>query len=259
MYKVFSLIFLFVFGGVAARAPKTNVQSSHIRHISLPLKQGNNGVDVDLCPTCVNTFDDLIYFVLDGIIELGIINTCDDICSYVTQKSGSPVLEAICSIGCDIVGVNEFIKLATEVDLDPIYFCESLKFCPINDNGDAKFISFIISPPHAQAYSAFIFDLTFESVNGTGTSQLLFNIQTIDAIKISSFFLIEAKKTGKYAERFSIDTTPDPDCESAVDPCEEWFPGVYNVTVMICNGECGSHHPHSQLYDMVKGSFQIDK
>ena len=128
MYTVFSLVFLFVFGGVAAHIGRANVQSSHIRRLSLPLEQRENGLD--LCPTCVNTFDDLIYFVLDGTIEVGIFTACDDLCNYVTQKSGSPVLEAICAIGCDIVGVNEFIKLATDVDLDPIYFCESLKFCP---------------------------------------------------------------------------------------------------------------------------------
>lgn len=43
-----------------------------------------------------------------------------------------------------------------------------------------------------------------------------------------------------------------------VDPCEEWLSGMYNVTVMICNGECNSHHPHSQVYDTIKNSFQID-
>jgi hypothetical protein len=134
MYTVFSLILLFVFGGVAAHIGRANVQSSHIQRTSFPLEQRKNGLD--LCPTCVNTFDDLIYFVIDGTIEVGIFTSCDDLCTYVTQKSGSPVLEAICSIGCDIVGVNEFIKLATEVDLDPIYFCESLNFCPSKNDFD---------------------------------------------------------------------------------------------------------------------------
>ena len=73
----------------------------------------------------------------------------------------------------------------------------------------------LFPPPHAQAYTTFIIDLTYESVNGTGTSQLLVNIQTVDAIKISPFFLIEAKKPGRYADRLNIDTTPDPDCASA--------------------------------------------
>ncbi|CAF4863492.1 unnamed protein product [Rotaria sp. Silwood1] len=256
MYKIIALIVLVVFGGVTAHTGKINTQSSHIRRVSLPLKQGNNGID--WCPECVDTFSNLIYFVLDGIIEEGIINTCDDICDYVTEKSGSPILTIICSVGCDIIGINEFIKLAKEVDLDPIYFCESLKLCPINDNGDAKFKSFVILPPHGPVYSTFIIDFVYESINGTGTGQLVINIQTVDGIELSTTFLIEALKPGRYAERIAVDASPDPDCDPSTEQCEEWFPGVYNVTVMICNGECGSHHPHSQLYDMVNGSFRID-
>ncbi|CAF1177860.1 unnamed protein product [Adineta ricciae] len=212
----------------------------------------------DLCSTCVNTFDALIYFVIQGIMDLGIITTCDDLCSYVTKKSESPYLEAICSIACDVVGINEFIRIATKVDLDPIYFCELLTLCPVNDHGDAKIQAFVISPPHATASTKFVFDLTFQSMNGTGTGQLLYTIHPVDDLRISSFLLIEEKKPGLYAERFTVDTTPDPDCVSDITPCELWMPGVYNITVMICNGECNSHHPHSQTYDTVKSSFQID-
>ncbi|CAF3491669.1 unnamed protein product [Rotaria socialis] len=257
MYKGIALLILVIFGGTATHTHKTHVQTSHIRHFSLSLKQENNAND--LCRDCVDTFDTLIYLILDGIFELSIINTCDDICNYVTEKSGSPILYAICAVGCDAVGVNEFIKIAKEVDLDPIYFCESLKVCPINDNGDAKFKSFAILPSHAQAYSTFIIDFAYESVNGTGTGQLVINIQTIDDIEISTTFLIESLKPGRYAERITIDTSPDPTCDPGTAQCEQWYPGVYNVTVMICNGECGSHHPNSQLYDMVNGSFRIDK
>ncbi|CAF3239149.1 unnamed protein product, partial [Rotaria sp. Silwood2] len=65
-------------------------------------------------------------------------------------------------------------------------------------------------------------------------------------------------KPGRYAERITVDASPDPTCDPGTEECEQWYPGVYNVTVMVCNGECGSHHPHSQIYDMVKGSFRID-
>ncbi|CAF1184847.1 unnamed protein product [Rotaria sp. Silwood1] len=226
------------------------------RRFSSPSKQENNAND--FCRDCVDTFDTLIYLILDGIIEVGIINTCDDVCDYVTAKSGSPVLYAICAVDCDALGINEFIKIAKEVDLDPIYFCESLKICPINDNGDAKFKSFSILPSHAPVYSTFVIDFTYESVNGTGSGQLLVNIQTIDYVEILSTFLIESLKPGRYAERITVDASPDPTCDPSIEECEQWYPGVYNVTIMIYNGECGSHHPHSQVYDMVKGSFRID-
>jgi hypothetical protein len=43
----------------------------------------------------------------------------------------------------------------------------------------------------------------------------------------------------------------------SLEPCEEWLPGTYNVTVQLCNGECGSKHPHSAIYDTKRGSFQL--
>lgn len=128
MYKVLRWCFLFFFGAVAAHTHKDSLSSNHIKRLTPSLKQNNNGID--WCPECVDTFDDLIYFVIDGIIELGIATTCNDLCDYVTQKSTDPYLPIICSIGCDIVGINEFIKIATDVDLDPIYFCELLTLCP---------------------------------------------------------------------------------------------------------------------------------
>ena len=91
----------------------------------------------------------------------------------------------------------------------------------VNDHGDAKFLVFDIYPPHAEASTTFLLDLTYKTVNGTGTGQLLVNIETIDAIKIAPFFLIEEKQPGTYAQRISIDTTPDPDCESAT--CKALF------------------------------------
>lgn len=132
MRKVLGLILAFVLATVAAKLDRHHAVSKQIHRLSSSSKQNMNGID--LCSTCVSTFDDLIYFIIDGTIEVGIINSCNDICDYVTQKSTNPYLPAICSIGCDIVGVNEFIKLATEVDLDPIYFCDSLNICPSQSN-----------------------------------------------------------------------------------------------------------------------------
>ena len=130
MYKSLVFIVLFALTYASTETRKTTVVSKHIKHITTPPKQQNKAVD--WCPTCVDTFDELIYFIIDGTIEVGIFTACNDLCDYVTQKSTNPYVPIICSIGCDIIGVNEFIKLATEVDLDPIYFCESLNLCPGN-------------------------------------------------------------------------------------------------------------------------------
>lgn len=41
--------------------------------------------------------------------------------------------------------------------------------------------------------------------------------------------------------------------------CDDFPVGTYNVTAQLCNGECGSHHPHSSIYAVGKGSFTVTK
>lgn len=41
--------------------------------------------------------------------------------------------------------------------------------------------------------------------------------------------------------------------------CDDFPVGTYNVTASLCNGECGSHHPHSSIYAVGKGSFTVTK
>ena len=36
-----------------------------------------------------------------------------------------------------------------------------------------------------------------------------------------------------------------------------WLEGTYNVTILMCNGECGSKHPHSAIYDVARGNFTL--
>ena len=58
--------------------------------------------------------------------------------------------------------------------------------------------------------------MALKTVNGTGTGELVLIIHTVDKIPLSAQFLYEAKKPGTYTERFSIDTTPDPECDPSV-------------------------------------------
>jgi hypothetical protein len=36
-----------------------------------------------------------------------------------------------------------------------------------------------------------------------------------------------------------------------------WLEGTYNVTVMLCNEQCGAHHPHTSVYDIGHGNFTL--
>ena len=83
----------------------------------------------------------------------------------------------------------------------------------VNDNGDCKFKSFAIVPARAKMESTITIDMELVSVNGTGTGEIVLMIQTVDKIPLSGTFLFESKKPGYYGQRFTVDTTPDPDCD----------------------------------------------
>ncbi|CAF3984870.1 unnamed protein product [Rotaria sordida] len=255
MYKIFALLLLILVGSVVADVHKFKIRSSHIKRVGASLNHGTNSLD--WCPQCISTFDDLIEVTLDIILQFGIMDTCGHLCDLVIEKSGSELLGLICTMGCDFLGLEEFAKLVQSADIDPIYYCETIKLCPINDNGDAKFKSFAILPPRAQTGSTIDVNMVFVTKNGTGTGEMIIMIQTVDKIPLASGFLLEAKQPGTYGERITIDTTADPDCDPTEKQCELWLEGTYNVTVMLCNGQCGSHHPHTAVYDIGRGSFTL--
>lgn len=115
------------------------------------------------------------------------------------------------------------------------------------------------------------------SVNGTGTGTITIDMIDPKNRTAGQLYWFEARKPGTYPERIGFPTLFDPNCDSSTgtgmlhtsrvdrwtlcfsEVCDGWPVGVYNVTAQVCNGECGSHHPHSSTYDIARGSFEITK
>lgn len=252
MYKAVTIVLIAIIGAACASTHSVNIKRTKLTS-DVPQ------VRLDLCPTCINIAEQSINILLNLILDSGIIGTCGTLCQALAQKTGSQVVGTICDLVCDAVGIDEFIKILDNADLDPIWYCEIAKLCTINDHGDAKITKFSILPASGPQGTTFAIDLTYVSLNGTGTGELVIDIHTPDRIPLGSGFLAEAKKAGTYEERITVKAEPDPQCDPTQEPCEQWLPGVYNVTVQLCNGECGSKHPHSAIYDTAKGSFQLTR
>ncbi|KAL5009317.1 hypothetical protein ScPMuIL_014898 [Solemya velum] len=213
-------------------------------------------LDGDLCPTCVSMATEGLEELLNIILNAGVLGSCGDICGALAEKTGSQVVGVACNLLCDFVGVKYFEEAVKKADLDPIYYCELLKFCPINDNGDATFTNLAVSPSSGPQ-GLFIIDIEYSSENGTGTGELAVAIQTVDGIPVGGSFLLEAQEPGTYKGNIQLKAVPDPDCDPTQDICEGWLPGQYTVKTAICNGECGSKHPHSQIYAIASTTFEI--
>ncbi|KAH9507671.1 hypothetical protein Btru_053424 [Bulinus truncatus] len=216
----------------------------------------SNHVGADYCKMCINFSGQAINELLNIVLNMGVIGTCADLCGILEQKTGSQVVGAVCNILCDIAGVDEFVKIVEKADLDPIYLCELLKTCPVFDGGDATVTLFAVSP-NSGPQGKKALNINFVSRNGTGTGEIYLFIQTVDQIPVEAAWLQEPLKAGQYSLNIELDAEPDPDCDPTQDFCEEWLPGQYVATIQLCNGECGSKHPHSTIYDTKNATFSI--
>lgn len=290
MYKAFTLIVLVLVGtayGSNTFEPQLNVLHRFGSKI--------NPVGLDLCPACINEAVELINVVINVILDEGILGSCADLCQAVYNKSGSKDLGELCDIGCDAVGLDEYIKLLVNADIDPIYYCQEVHMCPskiilieiymnkysfsVKDDGDAKFTNFGVTPKIGPEGTTFIIDLSFKTVNGTGTGTFTFDVTDPKNQTTGDLYWFEEKKAGTYIEKLQFETLAIPHCNPSdsknsslfisinllfdffslsIELCA-WPLGTYKVVGQICNGDCGSHHPHTGVYDTAASSFELTK
>ena len=118
--------------------------------------------------------------------------------------------------------------------------------------------------------------MNFTTVHGTGTGEYSVLIKTVDGIPLGQSYLTEPQQPGTYIIKWDVEAKPNPNCDPTQEPCENWRPGNYSASVgtsqwlyhgnlllmffcaaAICNGECGSKHPHSQIYDTGSADFTV--
>jgi len=245
-------VFALFFATLALTSALPSVQ----RHVRAGQLTKVNRSDMDLCPLCVQFTGEALNTLLNLILNGGVVGGCGTLCQALATKTGNQILGEVCNVLCDIVGVEEFVKLIEKADLDPIYFCEELKTCPIVDNGDATITSITVSPASGPQGTRMI-SISYTSKNGTGTGELGISIDTVDHVPLAQRFLQEPLPAGVYNKTIQLSASPDPNCDPTQGPCERWLPGDYTVNTEICNGECGSKHPHSQVYDQKSAKFTI--
>ncbi|CAF1196132.1 unnamed protein product [Adineta steineri] len=215
-----------------------------------------SGIDMSVCDDCISEAVSAINVLLNLILDEGVIENCGDLCDALANKTGSQPAGFVCLVVCNALGIGELIRILEHSDIDPIWYCQIAKLCPINDNGDAKFLDFQMIPSTGRVGTEFIIDCSFQSKNGTGPGMLTITIVTPQNQTASNNFGLDAKKPGTYDLRIGVKTLSRT-CNPFDDSCNAFPTGTYNVTAYLCNGECGSHHPHSSIYDFGRSSFTV--
>ena len=116
--------------------------------------------DYPLCQTCVEFANKAINYLLNAILNEGVMATCGQLCAYVPGA----VEEQVCTMVCEMAGVAGFIKAVNSADLDSINLCEMLdesgvnvcpvKHCPTTDPDCLTLGALAVKPKHADAGAA---------------------------------------------------------------------------------------------------------
>jgi len=200
---------------------------------------------VDFCNLCVSVMGEIINELLNIILNIGVIGSCEELCNYLPDK----IEKAGCDLICDYVGIEVFVKLVTDADPDPIWICEEGGICPHNDNGSAISNGVWVQPTSGPAGTNF--DITFNYTVTSYTSSGGPNVVVVPpaGLPLGGGEFNEGQPDGTYLATFKLDTTPSEQ--------EPFTPGPYQDEAALCAGDCSGRHHWSGVYCNATTMFTI--
>lgn len=230
---------------------------------NVPKSTGNG-----LCNVCTQLSGQGLNILINALLNAGVIGGCGKLCGHLNNTAARDA----CDVVCDVVGIKEFIKALNNTDLDPIYFCELLHACEAGpDDAHMDLISVALNPP----------TISTKDIQPGSGGVAVEGVLTVNVTKHSgvgefgvgihgpvsgaqgpiggSFSLPDGLKEGVQSLRVKLnveDTLPDPSKQPPSFPIT-WMPGSYMFRFHICQGECGSKHPHSIDFGTKSGNFTI--
>jgi len=223
-----------------------------------------------LCSPCVQLGGQSLNILINAILNVGVIGGCGKLCSNL-KTAGE---QKACDLVCDLVGIKAFIKALSNADLDPIYFCEILHVCKAGpDDAHVDLLSVALAPPtiSKKDIQPDAGGVTLEGVltvnvtKETGVGQ--FGVAIHGPVSGTqgpvggSFIIADGLKEGVQSLGVKLniqDTLPDPTKQPPSFPVT-WMPGSYMFRFHVCQGECGSKHPHSVDFGLKSSNFTISE
>eukprot|EP01027_Heterolobosea_sp_BB2_P025316 GEZU01038849.1.p1 GENE.GEZU01038849.1~~GEZU01038849.1.p1 ORF type:complete len:237 (-),score=90.50 GEZU01038849.1:25-735(-) len=215
---------------------------------AMPIKDEKHALDLDLCGVCVNLADQALQQLINIIANAGIVGGCADLCGKLPNH-----IEAdACNLICDAAGIDAFVHAIEKADLDPIYYCQLIKLCPVHDctGTCANITSITVNPPSGPQGTQFTVNIQFTVFNQTGAGELAIDIVPQDADSFGDSQLVpEGFAPNSYQINFQFTATPSEN--------EPFNAGTYQVAAGICEGMCGATHPHSAILAEATTTFEI--
>mmetsp|Transcript_64105 Transcript_64105/g.162431 ORF Transcript_64105/g.162431 Transcript_64105/m.162431 type:complete len:265 (-) Transcript_64105:112-906(-) len=252
VFRIICLVWLLVAGaladvkvGTAPRAPLTLAGQLQ------PLASEAGSPEVALCNPCIQLWNQGVNVLLNYIVNVGVIGSCAQLCGHVHSRVGHSACELVCSA----VGIKAFIKALNHTDLDPFFFCEEVKACPRAPDDAAIRLLAASSKPGAVAKGDEVqLSVALQVINASGVGEFLIDVDGPVTQSISQGFVL-AEGIPMGTSQLAVKLTPRDD--TSADPPVVWSPGTYSFGFVVCQGKCGSKHPHSKVFGRQSGNFTL--
>jgi hypothetical protein len=205
--------------------------------------------------------------LINAILNAGVIGGCSKLCSHLK----TPKEQRVCDLVCGVVGIKQFIKALNNTDLDPIYFCEVLHLCSAGpDDAHVDLLSVKVNPASIDVKDTLPGEsgvtvegeLTLNVTKASGVGEWgvsLHGPYSAENEIASSFISADGLKEGLQTVGIKIniaDQLPDPTAQPPTFGTN-FAPGSYEIRFHLCQGECGSKHPHSIDFGHKSSNFTI--
>merc|ERR1712032_906306 len=204
-----------------------------------------------LCSPCVQLSGQVLNILLNYILNAGVVGSCGKLCGNLKTKGE----QTACNLICDIVGIKAFIKALDVTDLDPIYFCEEVHACPMAADNASATIRKVIAQPLSVAKGdsiQLVVEVDVKVPSGVGEFRIGIDGPVTQPVS-SSFLLPDGLPAGAQSLGVRLQIKDD---ETGDFPTI-WNPGSYYFEFEVCQGECGSKHPHSKVFGKKGANFTI--
>jgi len=211
-----------------------------------------------LCSPCYSIGSQGINTLLNYVLNAGVIGGCGKLCGHLTNK----LEQEACSLLCAVEGLKAFEKVIQNADLDPIYFCELAHACkPGPDDAAIAEVALELSSATvskkdiAGAAVKLTGSLTLNVTKASGVGEFRVAIEGPEgAPQVGGGQLLPTGLT-EGLQKIAVDVSIQ-DQPFAKEPVD-WPVGDYNFKFQVCQGECGSKHPHSIDFGSKSAKFSI--
>jgi hypothetical protein len=203
------------------------------------------------CGLCTQIKGQEINTLLNYILNVGVVGGCSKLCGALPQD------KLKCELVCGAVGIKAFTYAIEKADLDPIYMCELAGSCePPPDDAYLELLQVAAQPAEVAHGADIKLAVDLNVVNDTGVGEFFISVDGPgSATPLSQSFQLN-KGIPHGEQMLSVTLT----LQDGKD--EQGFPttfeaGIYNYTFHVCQGSCGSKHPHSKDFGSMTGTFEL--